>query len=370
MTLIGINAHLLSGREGYRRAGIHHYIRQVIAHLPVDAGLEYVIFTRRPELVHRPGVTPRTTHLPTSRRLVRILWEQTAWPVAAARLNLDLLHSMAFVTPLVSPCPTLVTVYDLSFLHYPDRFPATQRRYLTGQTRRSCRTARRVVTISASGREDVHRFFGVPRERIGVVRPGVDARYQPRPTDEVAAFRTQKGLPARFLLHVGTLQPRKNIPTLLDALARLNRPDLPLYLVGGKGWLYDEIFARVKNLNLQDRVHFTGYVPDAELPLWYSAATALVFPSVYEGFGLPVVEAMACGTPVIAARASAIPEAAGEAALLFDPDDAVTLAKQIGDVLGNSDLAAKMRADGLIQANQFSWHQSGRDMAENYLSAL
>jgi glycosyltransferase involved in cell wall biosynthesis len=369
---IGINAHLLAGEAGYRRAGIHHYIAQVLAHLP--AGPEEarpVVFTRYAgELNGRAGLTFVGSRWPTERRTVRILWEQVVWPWQAWRQRLDGLHSMAFVTPYVSPCPTIVTIYDLSFLHFPGSFPRLQRWYLTSQTRRSCRRAQRIITISESGRQDVARFFDVPLERIAVIYPGVDAIYRPLPADIVAAFRRERQLPERFMLHVGTLQPRKNIPILLEAFARLADPALHLVLVGGKGWLFEAIFRQVQALGLEARVHFTGYAPDEELPLWYNAATLFVFPSLYEGFGMPVVEAMACGTPVVASRSASVPEAAGEAALLFDPTNARELADRMASVLNDGNLWATMRAKGLQQATQFSWEQAGLATAVIYRELL
>jgi glycosyltransferase involved in cell wall biosynthesis len=302
--------------------------------------------------------------------MVRILWEQLLWPVAAVGYGVDLLHSMGFVTPLVRVRPAVVTVYDLSFIHYPERFRPLQRLYLTSQTRRSCREARRVVAIAEAGRQEVHRLMGVPLERIDVVRPGVDEAFCRRPAGEVAAFRQREGLPERFILHVGTLQPRKNIPVLLEAVARLRRPDLLLVLVGGKGWYYEEIFARVEALGLGSQVRFTGYVDDEALPLWMQAAAALVFPSVYEGFGMPVAQAMAVGTPVVAANTSAIPEVAGEAALLFEPEDVEALAAHLVTVLDDGETAGVMRERGLAQAARFSWAESGREMAAVYRRAL
>lgn len=372
---VGINAHLLSDQAGYRRAGIHHYIAQVLRYLPQKGdNPHYTIFTRHGKsLIDKSGRSDYTTMVsrwPTEQRLVRIAWEQIAWPRLAARYNLDLLHSMAFVTPLLAPCPTVVTIYDLSFIHYPERFPVLQRLYLQTQSGRSCRQAQRVITISESSRQDVHRIFGVPRPQIDVVYPGVDRRYRPLPAVEVDAFRHRRKLPSRFILHVGTLQPRKNIPVLLDALARLSRPALPLVLVGGKGWLFDDIFARIEALGLQERVYFAGYVPDEELPLWYNAATLFVFPSLYEGFGMPVVEAMACGTPVIAADASSLPEAAGGAALLFAPQDTADLVERIESVLDDPGLWTKMREGGLAQAQNFSWERAGEETAVVYHRAL
>ena len=370
---VGINAHLLSGEAGYRRAGIHQYIYQVLRHLPTtEAGLEAVVFTRLTAGLRRPGLTLVTTRWPTARRVVRIAWEQMQWPWLAARYRLDLLHSMAFVLPWLALSPGVVTVYDLSFMLYPERFPAGQRRYLQSQTAQACRRARRVITISESSRQDVSRLFGTPLAAIDVIWPGVDgAVFRPLPAADVAAFRQREGLPERFVLHVGTLQPRKNIPVLLEAMAQLaGETAVPLVLTGGKGWLFDEIFARVTDLGLTHRVRFTGYVPDEDLPLWYNAATALAFPSVYEGFGLPVVEAMSCGTPVIAANVSSIPEAAGEAALLFDPHDPTALAACLTAVLQHPDLVDDLRHKGLSQAGQFSWVRAGRETAVTYQHAL
>lgn len=341
-------------------------------HLPeTAAGGQYVVYTRGGhDLAQRPNLQVRHSRWPTERRLVRILWEQAVWPLLAARDRLDLLHSTAFVLPWLTQRPGVVTVYDLSFVHYPELFPRLQRFYLHSQTARACRHARRVITISASGREDVHRFFGVPLARIDVVYPGVDDIYRPLPEPRVAAFREREDLPQQVVLHVGTLQPRKNIPLLLEALAHLQRPHVLLVLAGGKGWLYDEIFARVQALGLQAQVRFTGYVPDEDLPLWYNAARLLVLPSLYEGFGLPIVEALACGTPVIAADTSSLPEAGGDAALYFPADNARALAERIAAVLDDDARAATMRARGVAQAQQFSWARAGRETAAVYQRAL
>lgn len=373
-THIGINAHLLANVAGYRQAGIHHYIAQVLRHLPRDPQTHYVVYTRlrgplADELAQRPDMTLVGTAWPTERRLVRILWEQVVWPWQSRAHALR--HSMAFVLPwLLGKGTAVVTIYDLSFMQYPERFPRLQRWYLQSQTRRACQRARRIIVISESGRQDVGRWFGVPAERVDVVLPGVGEAFRPLPPDSVVAFRTAKGLPDRFVLHVGTLQPRKNIPLLIAAFAQLTDQTLKLVLVGGKGWLFDEIFAQVTAVGLTERVIFAGYVPEEELPLWYNAATVLVFPSLYEGFGLPIVEAMACGLPVIAAHTSSIPEAAGEAALTFDPQNERELVERLTAVLGSPALAQELRHKGLQQAQTFSWTQAGQQTAQTYQRAL
>jgi glycosyltransferase involved in cell wall biosynthesis len=369
---IGINAHLLSGESGYRRAGIHNYIDQVLDHLPLAANdCQYSIFSRHvSNLAIKPGFKLYRSQWPTERRVARIIWEQMVWPIAAARQRLDLLHSMAFVTPIITTIPSIVTVYDLSFIHYPYKFPRLQLAYLQSQTARSCRQARRVITISESGRQDVHQYFQVPLERIDVVVPGVDSLYRSLPASEVEAFRRKNGLGRQIILHVGTLQPRKNIPFLLQALAKLGRPDIDLILAGGKGWLYKDIFSKVVELGLEDQVRFTGYVPDRDLPLWYNVASMLAFPSAYEGFGLPVIEAMACGTPVVAARSSSVPEAGGTAALYYDPGDVDTLVKQMSLILDDADVAKTLHDNGKKQARRFSWERAGQETAHVYKKAL
>jgi glycosyltransferase involved in cell wall biosynthesis len=390
---VGISAQLLSGQQSYRRAGIHHYIAQTLSHLPHDpAGLDYTVFAGDdsdfagggpsfarggPSFVRENSDSGPDRPLrivksrwPTGRPLLRILWEQLALPLEVGRRRLDLLHGTAFVTPLWVRCPTVVTIYDLSFIHFPERFTAGRQRYLAAMARRSSRSARRVVTISESGRQDVHRVFGVPLDRIDVVQPGVTSAFSPRPAEEVQAFRERQNLATPFVLHVGTLEPRKNLLTLVEAFASLAGRELQLLLVGGRGWLYDELFARVQELGIRSQVRFTGYVPDADLPLWYNAAALLAYPSVYEGFGMPVVQAMASGTPVIAANTSSIPEVAGRAARFFEPHDVEALAGHMATVLDDPEVANTMRREGLSQAKNFSWRRAGRELAAVYLRAL
>lgn len=367
---IGINAHLLATTTGYRRAGIHHYIYQVLRHLPFTDGTEYTIYTRLTEgWERRPDTRIATTGLPTEGRAGRIAWEQVVWPPQARRDGLTLMHSMAFAMPRLAPCPVVVTIYDLSFIENPEAYPTAQRRYLENETAHSCRNAARLVAISESGRDDIHRIYGVPLERIDVVTPGASSTYRPLPVAQVDAFRREKSLPDDFILHVGTLQPRKNIPTLLEAVARLGRPEVPLVLVGGKGWIYEEIFARVEALGLAGQVRFAGYVEDEELPLWYNAAAVLAFPSFYEGFGMPVAEALACGTPVVAAATSSLPEAGGDIALYFQPRDANELSERLRQALDDPAVRHKARTAGPAHAGRFSWARSGAELAAVYQRA-
>ncbi len=368
---VGLNAHLLSREAGYRSAGIHGYIYHLIRHLPTVAeghDLHYTAFVGQGPIEPLQGLTVTRSRWRTANPLVRILWEQLALPLA----RLDLLHSLAFVSPLASPWPTVVTIFDLSFVFYPQAFPRGRRAYLRLFTGLSCRRARRVIAISESTRRDLVKQWNLPAGKIDVARPGVGEEYRSLPAEQIAAFRAQRGLPERFILHVGTLEPRKNLVRLLRAYQQ-SATDAALILVGGRGWQYEEILTEIERLGLTDKVILTGYVPADQLPLWYNAAGLLAYPSLYEGFGLPVVEAMACGTPVVTSSVSSLPEAAGGedgGALLVSPTDTDALADALSRALRDETLRAELRTRGLQAAARFSWQQTAVATVSTYHNAL
>ncbi len=374
---VGLNAHLLSLTRTYRGAGINGYIYQLLRHLPTvgTPSLHLVAYLHDAQFEDIDGLAVHRSRWDTSSPWRRIVWEQTR--LAILSRGLDLLHGMAFATPLSCACPTVVTVHDLSFLRYPGAFRRSNRAYLSFITRFSTRRAARVIAVSESTRQDVIALCGVPGDRVVVVPNGVTEEFCPAAPAAVADFRVRKGLPERFILFLGTLEPRKNITRLLEAYALWlqefatdGQPIPALVIAGSKGWFYDAIFARVRELGLVDRVVFPGFVPAEELPWWYRAAELFVYPSLFEGFGLPVLEAMACGTPTITSATSSLPEVAGDAALLVDPDDTRALAACIGRVLAEPELAAAMRSAGLSQASRFSWGRTAAETAAVYRAAL
>lgn len=372
---VGVLGHLLSFASGYRQAGVSRYIEFLLRALPSAApDIEAVVFTgpqsgacaeRFPSALrwHRSRV-------PTGRPEIRILWEQVAGPVALRRAGVDLVHGPVNVIPVLDGLPGVVTVHDLAFRVYPEQYPRAKQRYLDLLTGLSVRSAARVVTVSESTRRDVLRFYRVEPERVVTVPNGVDPAMVPV-TDEgrLARFREVHGLPEEFILYLGTLQPRKNLVGLLRAYARAG-VEAPLVVAGGKGWMYEPVFAEVRALGIEGRVLFAGYADPEDLPLWYSAATAFVFPSFYEGFGLPVLEAMACGAPVITSDSSSLPEVAGDAALLVDPRDVDALAGAIERLMGSPGLRADLRERGLARAREFSWERTARETAAVYRAAL
>ncbi len=370
---VGLNAHLLSGAASYRSAGIHGYIVELLQRLPLaDARIRYTALAGPPSSSLIGQMRVCQARWPTSRPAVRIIWEQLAQPIVAARERFNLLHGLAFVAPLICPCPTVVTVHDLSFALFPEFFRGANSVYLRLFTRISCRRAVRIIAVSENTRADVIRLYGVPGERIEAIPHGVDSAFRPRPSAEVAEFRRARSLPEHFILFVGTLEPRKNLGRLVEAFARVRASanDLRLVLVGGKGWYYDPIFSAVERLNLQDSVIFAGYVPNSDLPMWYNAADAFAFPSHYEGFGMPVLEAMACGTPTVTSLASSLPEVAGDAALMVPPDDIHALADALYRTLTDTTLRQELRAKGIARAALFTWEETARRTAAVYRRAL
>jgi glycosyltransferase involved in cell wall biosynthesis len=261
-------------------------------------------------------------------------------------------------------------VYDLSFMLYPRAFKAANRIYLTAATRAAARRARRVLTISESTRRDIVRLLKVPQERVEVTYPAAEERFRVLAEDEVDAFRRAHDLPEAFIFGFGTLEPRKNIVGLLHAYARLARPRPPLYIGGGAGWRFSPIFDTVRQLGLEDQVTFVGFVAEDELPLWYNAARLFVFPSLYEGFGLPVLEAMACGTPVISSNAASLPEVGGSAVAQVEPRDTEQLAREMQRVLDDGQVRKEMRAAGRIQASRFTWRALADATAASYARAM
>ena len=373
---IGINALKLYTSQDYRNAGISNYIRQLTTTLlEQDGENHYTLFTNHlmpaweEHTPNKPTIV--TSRLPTAHPVPRILWEQTALAWHTSRGKLDILHCPLNIIPLAAACPTVLTIHDLTFLRYPRLFPRLKQRYLRFFTRLSARSADVVVTDSESTRADVVRMLGVAEDRVHVVYPAADADYHPRTDEEASAFRAEKRLPSRYVLYVGTLEPRKNVDVLIRAFGDVVRKEkVPhsLVLVGGHGWMTQAIDEAMKDSAIHERIIMPGYVPREELPLWYSSADLLVYPSSYEGFGYPVLEAMASGTPVIASNASSLPEIVRDAGLLVPPRAEQQLASAMASVLTDNALADELRERGLKQAARFSWTDSVRVCLELYQS--
>jgi len=302
-------------------------------------------------------VEQRTMPFPRLWTHLRLSWEM-------ARRPPDLLFVPAHVLPPLRPRRSIVTVHDLGYLHFPQAHRTLDRLYLDLSTRWNTRAAGHILADSQATKADLMQHYATPAEKISVVYPGLDETL--RRVDDpaaVAAVRTKYGVTADYVLYLGTLQPRKNLARLVDAFALLSNPGVQLVIAGKKGWLYDQIFSRVQAHGLADRIVFSGYVPGADLPALLSGARAFAFPSLYEGFGFPVLEAMRCGVPVVCADTSSLPEIAGDAALLIDPLDTGALAAALGRLLSDEPLRTERIARGYAQAQRFSWDRAARQVA-------
>lgn len=372
MVKIALNAHLLSGSAGYRSAGIHGYMFNTLAQLPAAApeDWQFTVFAGAQTQSAFERMALRRSRWNTESPTRRIVWEQAIQPFQLG--GFDLYHALAFVSPLLLTTPSVVTVYDLSFIRYPGVLTTARRLYLRMFTALSCHRAQRVIGISQSTARDVVDLLGIPADKVDVALGAYNPEiFYPLPEYQVAAFRTAKGLPERFWFFVGTLEPRKNLPTLIEAYAALPRSErLPLILGGGKGWQYEPIFATIERHHLGNDIRLTGYLPADELPLWYNSAEAFVYPSVYEGFGLPVLEAMACGTPVIVSDASSLPEVVGEAGALIPPQDVEGWTEALRRAFHDTLWRDALRQRGLLRAQQFTWDATAAQTIRTYQRAL
>ncbi len=302
----------------------------------------------------------------------------TLVPAALRRLRVDVFHGMDHVgIPLVGRSGKyVVTVHDVIPLILPETFTPRHRLVVRLALARVRRKADLVVVPSHAVKRDVVRRVGLPEDRVVVTHEGCEPRFRPvRSEGALRDVAARYGLPPRYVLAVGTLEPRKNLTTLLEAFARLRRDgavdaDLRLVLAGARGWLDEPIFATVRSLGLEDAVRFTGFVDDDDLPAVYSGAALFVFPSLHEGFGLPLLEAMACGVPVVTSNVSSMPEVAGDAATLVDPRDGEGLAAAIARSLRDAALRGRLREAGIARARQFSWEATARRTLDAYASLV
>lgn len=322
----------------------------------------------------RPHLTPRILHFSLRNSFLETIWENLMLSFGAYREHVHLMHFPRFSVPLLRIGGTVVTVHDLAFRRYPHTLTAEARRYFESATSSAVKRADAIIAVSEHTRQDLIEFFHVEPDRVHVVYNGLEPRFSPCCADEtLSQVRRAYGLKDDYILFVGTLEPRKNLVGLLNAYAMLRSihgVDIPLVLAGEKGWLYEEVFDALHSLRLQSYVHLLGRVPDAYLPDLYRGASAFVYPSFYEGFGFPVLEAMACGAPVVTSAVSAIPEVAGDAALLVDPHSSEAIADALARILEDEALADDLRKRGVQQAARFSWDRAAKGTLKVYQACI
>ncbi len=361
---VGIDARLIY----YRQAGISQYTLRLMEQLAdINGEDQFTIFQSRKDDSHltgRPNFYRRSLWTPPHHRL-----EQLLLPLELSAVDIDVLHSPDFIPPFRRHCKSVITVHDLNFLLFPEFLTPESASYY-GQIDQAVRSCDHIIAVSECTKKDIVRLTGAPDSKISVVYEAAHPLYRPmRDPAERHEARNRLGLQRDFVLFVSTIEPRKNVPGLLRAFRRLltdYRPDVDLVLAGEKGWLIDEVFRLVQELDLEQRVHFQGRVTPQDLLLLYNSAQLLIHPAFYEGFGLPPLEAMACGTPVIVSNTSALPEIVGNAALLVDPDDTDAMAVAMWRVLSDPDLHQELSEKGLNRSLDFSWRKAAQQTLAIY----
>ena len=363
-------------------AGIGRLVRQLIAALAAeDHATPYKLFVAGATPAQLPPIPGRNFKWYPTR--VNPLWFARVWyrarvflPVEGFIGNVQLFHATDFVLPPHLPTTkTILTVHDLSFVRAPETSTPILKRYLDNVVPWSVRRADHVLADSQATKDDLMDLYGTPANKITVLLSGVDDRFQ-RINDPVAwqAVRVKYKIPAEnpFIFSIGTVQPRKNYTRVIEALHQLGRDFEHVHYViaGGKGWLDAPIYQMVRDLGMTDRVHFIGFADDTDLPTLYSAAAVTAYPSLYEGFGFPILESMACGTPVLTANVSSMPEVAGEAAVMVNPYQVEAIAEGLRRLLTDKGLQAKLIEQGYAQARLFSWQKAAAELKMIYDDVL
>ena len=352
--LIGIDA---SRAVTSRRTGTEYYsLRLIQALLALDSPHKFRLYFNRFHAETFSDLDVQRVELrviPFAR-----LWTHIRLGAEVTRRPPGVLFVPAHVLPLLTRVPAVATVHDLGYRYFPSAHPRRQRWYLDWSTRHNARTAQVIVADSAATKTDLVNHYGTDPARTVVAYPGIDEQLSPVDDPaEVAATKQRYGIVDTYLLHIGTLQPRKNLARLVQVFGQVTAGStMQLVLAGKKGWFYDELYAEVGSLGLQDRVRIVGYIADEDKAALLTGAVAYVFPSLYEGFGFPALEAQACNTPLICSRSSSLPEVAGAGALYFDPVDSDDLAQALIRVLRDENLRTRLIEEGRRNVQRFSWH--------------
>ncbi|MBZ0277878.1 MAG: glycosyltransferase family 4 protein [Anaerolineae bacterium] len=354
----------------YRIGGISTYIRHLVTTLEsLDTDNRWTVFHSRKaldSLVTRFNRAALWT--PCHHRL-----EREALSIELARFKLDVLHSPDFIPPWRGAKRYVITVHDLNFLHYPDFLTAESRRYYNGNIERAVRQADHILVVSEATKSDLITMLGVPPDKISVHFLGVDERFKPMSPSSREQFHREFDLPSGYILFVGTFEPRKNITGLLAAYQdlRSKMPDAPpIVLAGRRGWLFDETMAHIRQMKLDAHILWRENIPDNALPALYNGARVLVMPSFYEGFGLPALEAMACGTVPIVSNRSSLPEVVGDVGLQINPDDPATLTQALYQALTDDPWRETMQASALKRASRFTWEYTASVTLSVYRSLI
>lgn len=361
---IGIDARL----NAYREGGIAEYTRRLIEALAaLDHSSDYRVLHHvkaTSNLISTPNFHRVNLFTPCHHRLERL-----ALSVEIARLRLELLHSPDFIPPYYGARHTVITVHDLNFIHYPQFQTANSLRYYAGNIRSAVRQADHILADSQATKDDLGNLLGVAAEKITVHPLGVDPAFRPMAADIVAATLQRLGLPSTYLLFVGTFEPRKNLPGLLEAYCQLRTRLIdapPLLIVGRRGWLDEPVFQKITELKLEQQIRLLENVAAVDMPAVYNGAAVLVLPSFYEGFGFPPLEAMACGVPTVVSNRGSLPEVVGDTGLQIDPDRSESIVDGLYRALTDESFRQQSAEAGRSRAQMFTWQRTAEIVLSVY----
>lgn len=299
-------------------------------------------------------------------------WDYIGLSNTTKRLNLQVFHNTKGVLPYSMPCKSVVTIHDMAPFLFPHTFPRSHRIYLQYSMARAAGKSDFIITVSENSKQDILRIFNLKEEKVKVIYNGISENFKPINDESLLySIRQKYGFPDKIILYIGTLQPRKNVDTLIRSYYRLRKEkkiEHQLVIAGRKGWLVKELIKLVDELRLSKDVVFTGYIPDKDLPSLYNLADIFVYPSSYEGFGLSVLEAMACGTPVITTNISSLPEVVSDAGMLLNSINEDELADAMWTLISNDSLRQDYSQKGIIQAKKFSWKRAAEETLQLYTS--
>jgi glycosyltransferase involved in cell wall biosynthesis len=368
---IGLDARLLHHHTGigrYTRSLFFEYLRQKQQH-----DIFYLLYDRSYQQSPLLTSLPSNFQVLTAHCQTRILWTNWHVPPLLRKHHIDVYHGVCnFELPIRKVCRYVVTIHDLVPLFFPELVPKKHLLFFKLFMKRAAQTADLIMTDSEHSKQDIVQHLSVPAEKIRVIYLGYEP-LRPNAADpqKCQGILTHYGITQPYLLFVGVIEPKKNLERLVEAFALLRQDSslgkaFQLVIAGGKGWFYETLYQKVHKLRLEDHVIFTGFVPDEDLPALYTGAEVFVFPSIYEGFGLPVVEAMAYGVPVVTSNVSSLPELAGNAGMLIDPNHPEAICEGLTEVLVNPQKQAQMKQAGLLQAQQFSWQRTAEETYKVY----
>jgi glycosyltransferase involved in cell wall biosynthesis len=359
------------------KTGIGKYTENLLRHIcDISSDSELLLFSNKEISFNKEKNVEYAIRKRLFGKYNSSLWFQLSLPFylnSRSDNKIDLFHGTMAMLPLAATVPMVITIYDLVL----EKFPETMywKNWLSLKTlmRASARKALKIIAISENTKKDIMDCFGIEDEKIRVIYLGVDRQFSPQPDPNEAGVLSKYNLPSGYILSVGTLEPRKNILRLINAykmVASSGEPVPKLVIVGGHGWRNEDLGKLVRESGLADRVVLVGYVPDEDLPTLYRNATVFVYPSLYEGFGLPPLEAMACGTPVITSNLSSIPEVVGDAGIVIDPYNTTEIARAIASVLNNEELRESLRTSGLVRSRLFNWDKTALETLKLYQEVI